>query len=66
MGSSSWTVLYRRRKWAFAGHIARTTDPRWSRWILNWIPNHGAGRDVGHPFNRWDNDICQIAGRNWT
>ena len=39
-------------KWQWAGHIARRTDNRWGRKVLEWQPR--AGRcSVGRPPTRW-------------
>ena len=50
-------------KWNWAGHIARMTDDRWTKWILSWRPPDTRGR--GRPPERWTNDIKRIAGIKW-
>ena len=60
-----WIVHHRRRKWSFAGRLARCTDGRWSNRLLTWIPYLGAGRGVGCPRARWDDCIVKLAGGDW-
>lgn len=50
-------------KWSWAGHIARRTDERWTKKIMNWRPP--ITRPVGRPPERWRNGIKRIAGTNW-
>ena len=35
MGGKDWVEEQRRRKWQWAGHIARRTDGRWGRVLLD-------------------------------
>ena len=51
-------------KWQWAGHIARRTDGRWGRKVLEWRPHIGK-RSVGRPATRWTDDLIQVAGRRW-
>lgn len=51
-------------KWQWAGHIARRTDGRWSRKVLEWIPRIGK-RSVGRPPARWTDDLAKVAGVGW-
>ena len=51
-------------KWQWAGHIARRTDGRWGRKVLEWRPRNGK-RSVGRPPTRWSDDLLKIAGRRW-
>ena len=51
-------------KWNWAGHIARTTDDRWTKKILEWRPRHEAYRNRGRPPTRWTDDIKRIK-HNW-
>ena len=39
-------------KWRWPGHIARRTDDRWGRKVLEWWPRAGR-RSVGRPPTRW-------------
>ena len=50
-------------KWSWAGHIARRTDERWTKKIMNWRPYKR--RAIGRPPERWTNGIKNIAGTNW-
>ena len=45
----------RKRKWVWAGHVARKEDGRWSTAVLGWKP-HGT-RKFGRPLTRWKQDI---------
>ena len=51
-------------KWQWAGHIARRTDNRWGRKVLEWRPRTGK-RSVGRPPTRWTDDIVRVAGNRW-
>ena len=37
-GGQGWVEEQRRRKWHWAGHVARRTDGRWARLLLDWRP----------------------------
>ena len=50
-------------KWNWAGHIARMTDDRWTKAILQWRPPKT--RPTGRPPERWTNDIKRVAGITW-
>ena len=50
-------------KWNWAGHIARRTDERWTKTIMNWRPP--ATRPMGRPPERWTNSIKRTAGTKW-
>ena len=60
-----WVTESRRRKWRFAGKLARVVDGRWSAEIISWDPDHGIGRRVGRPLLRWADDIETVAGGKW-
>ena len=64
-GGVDWVVESRRRKWRFAGKTATRNDGRWSTSLLHWVPEHGRGRDVGHPCKRWRDDIEELVGGEW-
>ena len=64
-GMQDWVETQRRRKWQFAGRLARTNDGRWSRLILDWSPYNGFGRDRGHPATRWSDQLEKFAGGSW-
>ncbi|CAH0731533.1 unnamed protein product, partial [Brenthis ino] len=51
-------------KWKWAGHVARRTDGRWSRSVLEWRPRLGQ-RSVGRPAARWTDDLRKVAGSGW-
>ncbi|KAL0871065.1 hypothetical protein ABMA27_004870 [Loxostege sticticalis] len=51
-------------KWQWAGHIARRTDGRWGRKVLEWRPRTGR-RNVGRPPTRWTDDLVKVAGGAW-
>ncbi|CAG4968657.1 unnamed protein product [Parnassius apollo] len=51
-------------KWQWAGHIARRTDNRWGRKVLEWQPRTGR-RSVGRPPTRWSDDLVRYAGSRW-
>ena len=50
-GGQDWMSLQRQRKWLWSGHVARRTDGRWSRILLDWQPV--GGRSQGRPKSRW-------------
>ena len=51
-------------KWAWAGHVCRRHDERWSKRVLEWRPRLGR-RNVGRPPARWSDDIKETAGPVW-
>ena len=51
-------------KWNWAGHVARMTDNRWTRRILEWRPRQDAFRNRGRPPTRWSDDIKRVSN-NW-
>ncbi len=53
-----------RLKWQWAGHVARKTDGRWARKVLEWRPRTGK-RSVGRPPARWTDDIVKVARSQW-
>ena len=66
-----WVAGQRRRKWRWAGHVARRKDHRWSNRILHWNVFDGRRR-VGHPKRRWKDVIETFvdmhtahSGREW-
>ena len=69
LGYESWDVVQRRRKFRFAGRVARSCDDRWARRMLQWTPwfrlPSSFGRRVGRPTSRWLDDLNQFAGSNW-
>ena len=62
-----WVHEARRRKWMWAGHVARRTDGRWTRRMMDWRP---AGfRAVCRPGSRWEDSLVQftadVGAENW-
>ena len=53
---ADWVVEQRRRKWGWAGHVARRSDGRWASRMLHWIP-HGGERSRGRPATRWEDEL---------
>ena len=67
-GVVDWVEEERRRKWRWAGHVARREDGRRSRRLLDWEPL-GGRRSWGRPVIRWEDTLCQFAktkGETWT
>ena len=64
-GMQEWVETQKRRKWRFAGRLARAKDNRWSRLILDWAPYFGLGRAPGHPVTRWADQLDKFAGGAW-
>lgn len=55
--------LITQAKWRWAGHIARMTDNRWTKRLIEWRPREDK-RSRGRPPTRWSDDVRRIAG-NW-
>lgn len=51
-----WVTAVRRKKWRWAGHLARREDGRWATKMLTWIPEHGKRRR-GRPCKRWSDEL---------
>ena len=51
-----WVAAQRRRKWKWAGEVARMTDNRWTQRLALWKPASGS-RTVGRPCLRWADSI---------
>ena len=47
-------------KWNWGGHIAWTSDGRWTKRILEWRPREEAFPSKGRPPTRWSDDIKHI------
>ena len=65
MQVEDWVDIHRRRKWQFAGKLARQTDNRWSQAVVDWKPNLGHGGSRGHPATRWADQLENFAGGDW-
>ena len=63
-GVESWVRTFRRRKWRFAGRLARVNDDRWSWKVLSWVPQ--SHRSWQRPRTRWSDSLAQFAGGNWS
>lgn len=50
-------------KWSWAGHVARLSDIRWTRRLLEWRPRLDK-RSRGRPPTRWTDDIKRVT-TNW-
>ena len=62
-----WIDEQKRRKWRWAGHVARRKDGRWTTSLLDWIPHLGK-RAQGRPLTRWDDALSifmRQTGQNW-
>eukprot|EP00973_Karenia_brevis_P063206 8788013-Karenia_brevis.AAC.1 len=58
-GVEDWVTAQKRKKWKWAGHVARRTDQRWNRRFLNFAPASGH-RKPGHPKKRWSDSIDHV------
>jgi len=59
-----WVSAYRRRKWRWAGQVARTQDNRWTLQVAVWMQDrqktdvqNGLRRRQGRPITRWSDEI---------
>jgi hypothetical protein len=62
-----WVDEQKRRKWRWAGHVARRKDGRWTTSLLYWIPHMGK-RAQGRPLTRWDDALSKFTrqtGQKW-
>ena len=55
---TDWAQEQRKRKWRWAGHVMRRVDGRWSRKVLERMPEAGC-RKVGRPVKRWADSILE-------
>ena len=67
-GVENWVAAQRRRKWRWAGHVARLADRRWTQLALSWTPD--GSRRVGRPVTTWENDLIHFVrertnGQSW-
>ena len=65
LGLEDWACAHRRRKWIWAGRLARRSDDRWSQRILDWQPIGGLGRGQGRPKLRWEDELSEFPGGDW-
>ena len=66
-GAKDWVLLYKAKKWNFAGKTARQHDGRWSHKLLDWTPWFRTlpYRTVGRPMLRWDDCFQALCGGTW-
>lgn len=50
-----------KRKWKWAGHIARSKDDRWSKRVMEWYPRNNK-RNRGRPKDKWDKEMSLVCG----
>ena len=50
-----WVEEVRRRKFRWAGHVARRSDGRWTSQVISWHPR--GARATGRPLLRWVDSI---------
>ena len=55
-GLDDWVTAVKKKKWRWAGHLARRCDGRWSHKILAWEPSKGY-RIRGRPCKRWRDEL---------
>ena len=67
-GAQDWVLACYKRKWDFAGKVARCKEGQWRTRLLNWTPWYRTMtfRLVGRPRLRWDHCFQKVAGGNWT
>ena len=52
---ADWVDEVARRKFQWAGHVARRTDGRWSQFLLQWAVF--GSRQQGRPRTRWTDSL---------
>ena len=57
-------MQHKEKKWAWAGHVMRRTDHRWTVKVTEWQPRDGK-RSKGRPSTRWRNEIRHFGGKKW-
>lgn len=58
-GLDDWVTAVGRKKWRWAGHLARRSDGRWDRRLLTSSPLEGR-RNRGRPCKRWSSDLDEF------
>ena len=48
-----------------AGVVLQCRDEGWTKRVLLRRPSHGGGFSVGRPRKRWEDELCEFAGRGW-
>ena len=56
-----WVEEQRRRKWSWAGHLARRGDQRWTVRVLDFVPE--GARPRGRPCTRWTDAVDHFLER---
>ena len=51
----NWVEEVARRKFRWAGHVARRNDGRWTKLVLQW--SISGRRDRGRPVMRWSDSV---------
>ena len=51
-------------KMRWAGHVARSSDGRWTRAVTEWLPLD-IKRPISRTATRWWDSLRQDIGRNW-
>jgi len=51
-----WVTAVRKKKWRWAGHLARRCDGRWTTRLSVWEPEDGH-RKRGRPCKKWTSDL---------
>ncbi len=51
-------------KWAWAGHVMRRTDNRWTAKVTEWQPRNC--RRQGRQRTRWRGETIAFAGTEWS
>ena len=54
----------KQKKWSWAGHLARTSDNRWTKLVTEWIPRNGS-RHRGRQKVRWRDEITNFLDVTW-
>ncbi|CAJ0919897.1 unnamed protein product, partial [Mesorhabditis belari] len=48
-----------RKRFRWAGHVARRTDDRWTIRIIEWLPRDQK-RPIGRPATRWSTRVAEM------
>ena len=58
--TTAWPTLCLRQHWLLGGYVARLTDDRWARRILDWRPP--GRRKLGRPTRTWESKFEEFCG----
>ena len=67
MNIEEWTTTQRRKKWNFAGRVAKQGQDRWSNAAARWNPQITSDRTCriqGRPKKRWHEDLDEYLQRS--